>query len=396
MVSQEMYLFGSKRSCIRELYEHGCAQAKLVGADNVFDFSLGNPSVPAPDAVGDAFLECLSALPPIVSHGYTTAAGCLEARAAIASSLNRRFQTNFTPKNLYLTCGAAAALTSCFKALTVSSETEFVAIAPFFPEYRCFSAVAGAKLTVVPADEIGFQIDFTALEKALNPHTQGVVVNSPNNPSGACFSEETVIKLAELLHAKSAEFGHPIYLISDEPYREIYYETTPLPFLTKYYDNTIVCYSYSKSLSLPGERIGYLLVPDETENAERVYAALAGSARSMGYVCAPSIVQQVIARCADVMPDLTVYRRNRDLLYEAFTKLNCRMAKPSGAFYLFLEAPNGDGDAFSELAKKENVLIVPGRDFGCASFVRISYCVDTRVIERALPILEKLVKSCRK
>lgn len=396
MVSQEMYLLGSKRSCIRELYEHGRAQAKLVGSENVFDFSLGNPSIPAPNAVGDAFMECLSALPPILAHGYTTAPGCTEARDAIAKSLNRRFGTNFSRRNLYLTCGAAAALTSCFKALTLSPETEFIAVAPFFPEYRCFAAVAGAALKVVPADEKNFQIDLEALSALLSPNTQGVIVNSPNNPSGACLKESTVIALSDLLRAKAEAFGHPIYLISDEPYREIYYEQEPLPFLTKYYDDTIVCYSYSKSLSLPGERIGYLLVPDEIANFERVYAALAGAARSMGYVCAPSILQQVIARCADVPPDLTVYRRNRALLYEGLTDIGYRCVRPSGAFYLFVEAPNGDGDAFSDLAKAENVLIVPGRDFGCENFVRISYCVDTAVIERALPAFERLYKNCRK
>lgn len=395
MVNSDMYRLGSKRSAIREVFEFGRRRAAAVGKENVYDFSLGNPSVPPPPEVKAAFLDILNDPDPMSIHGYTSAPGNDAARDAIAEGLNKRYNTKYTRRNLYLTCGAAAALTATFKALTLDENTEFVAIAPYFPEYTCFSGTAGAKLVVVPADEEEFQIDFGALAAAVNGRTQAVVINSPNNPSGVVYSENTIARLAALLTEKSAEIGHTVYLISDEPYRELYYEAEPLPFVAEFYPHTIVCYSFSKCLSIPGERIGYLLVPDGMEGFDEVCDAIAGAARSLGYVCAPSILQRVAARCADVRPDLTAYRQNRDLLYAGLTKSGYRCAKPSGAFYMFIEAPNGDAASFCEMAKAKDVLLVNGADFGCPRHVRISYCVDHKTIERALPLFDELIKEIR-
>ncbi len=392
MISQEMLAAGRGRSAIREIFEYGRHRALLLGEENVFDFSLGNPSVPPPPEVTAAFLDLLQNSDPMFLHGYTSAPGSNEAREAIACSLNRRFGTDFSRRNFYLTCGAAAALVSIFRALTISPLTEFIAFAPYFPEYASFATAAGGQLRVVEADREGFQIDFDQLERVLSFHTQGVIVNSPNNPSGVIYSEATLKKLADLLRRKSAEYGHPIYLISDEPYRELTYTDVAIPFITQLYDCSIVSYSYSKSLSLPGDRIGYVLVGDAMPDFDDVCNAISGSARLQGYVCAPSILQRVIARCSqlDLMPDLSSYKRNRDALYNGLTQIGYRCVPPDGAFYLFVQAPNGDGDAFCELAKEEEILIVPGRSFGCPDYVRISYCVSYETIQSALPGFRRL------
>ncbi len=390
MVSERAYQLGAKRSAIRDVFEYGRARAALVGRENVFDLSLGNPSVPPPEEVTEALCELLSE-EPLSLHGYTSAPGGEAARDAIAASLNRRFGTSFTRDNLYLTCGAAAALTSCFSALTIDRDTEFIAIKPYFPEYDCFAATSGARLVSVPADLTAFQIDFCALEAAITPRTQAVVINSPNNPSGAVYSEETLLRLCKLLTEKSQAFGRPVYLISDEPYRELYYGKVAPPFVTRYYDNTLVCYSFSKSLSLPGERIGYVLIPSEAEDHRRLSCAVAGAARSLGYVCAPTLMQRVVGRCADVPPDLTAYRKNRDLLYGALTGMGYRCVEPQGAFYLFVEAPGGNAAAFCERAKALDLLLVPGDSFGCPTHLRASYCVSYDTIERSLPLFQALI-----
>lgn len=392
IVAEDMYKLGSQRSAIRELFEYGKKRAVEVGAENVYDFSLGNPTVPAPDCVNETVRELTHTLDSISLHGYTSAQGDEATRQAIADNLNKTYGTNFNSANFYMTMGAAASLSICFKALTISLEDEFITIAPFFPEYRVFVEANGAKLVVVPPYTSDFQIDFDALEKAISKHTKGVIINSPNNPSGVIYSEETIQKLAALLTKKSKENGTPIFIIADEPYREIAYDGVEVPYVTKYYDNTLVCYSYSKSLSLPGERIGYVLVPDEVTESKTVYAAVAGAGRALGYVCAPSMFQKVIASCVGQTGDIELYKKNRDLLYDGLTKIGYECFKPQGAFYMFVKALEPDADAFCEKAKAEDLLIVSATGFGCPGYARISYCVDYDMIERSFAAFERLYK----
>jgi len=391
MVNEIAYLYGSQRSAIRELFEYGNRMRQTLGADRVFDFSLGNPSVPAPKAVQEAFRNVIDENDPVLLHAYTSAQGSMKTRKRIAEVMTARNGMTIRPENLYLTCGAAASLTACFGALTVDETSEFLAVAPYFPEYKVFAEVLDGKLKVVPADETAFQIDFNALSSLLTPYTQGVIINSPNNPTGVIYSKETLATLSAILTEKSREYGHPIYLISDEPYRELVYSDALPTFLPALYPDTLICYSYSKSFSLPGERIGYVCIPDSVTDADMVYAAVAGAARRFGYVCAPSLLQEVVARCADVLPDLTVYRRNRDLLYTALSDMGYECVHPDGAFYLFVKSPEGGGADFSERAKQKNCLIVPGGGFGAQNYVRIAYCVDTDMIERALPVFGTLI-----
>ena len=389
----QMYELGSRRSAIRELFEYGKQRAAVVGAENVYDFSLGNPTVPAPECVDETIRRLTEELDCIRLHGYTSAQGDVETRTAIADFLNQTHDTHFDANDLYITMGAAASLSIAFHALTTSVEDEFIAIAPFFPEYRVFVEATGASLKVVPADTDAFQIDFDALEQMINVRTKGVIINSPNNPSGAVYSLETIQKLAELLSKKEKEFDHPIFIIADEPYREIVYDGVEVPFVTKYYDNTLACYSYSKSLSLPGERIGYILVPQEAYDSKALYAAVAGAGRALGYVCAPSMMQKVIAQCQGETGDVELYKKNRDLLYEGLTKIGYECFKPQGAFYMFVKALEEDADAFCERAKQEDLLIVSANGFGCPGYVRISYCVDEDMIKRSFGAFERLYLS---
>ena len=393
MLSQQAVQLGTTRSVIRELFEFGKLRAAEVGAENVFDFSIGNPSVPPPQCVTDTAAELLKG-DPIALHGYTSAQGDTVTRGVIADNLNRRYGTAYGPQHLYMTCGAAAGLCCCFHALACPGD-EFIAFAPYFPEYGVFVRGAGGKFVVVPAETEAFQIDFAALEAAINEHTKAIIVNSPNNPCGAVYSAETVGKLADILRAKAAQYGHPIYLISDEPYREIVYGTE-VPWLPDFYENTLVTYSYSKSLSLPGERIGYVLVPPSVEDHESVYAAIAGAGRQLGYVCAPSFFQHLIARCDGQTADLSVYRRNRDLLVSSLRRMGYHCVEPGGTFYLFPRTPQADDVAFSQRAKGYDLLLVPGSGFGCPGHVRISFCVPTERIERALPAFEALMKEYRR
>lgn len=387
-----MYELGSHRSTIREIFEYGNQRAAIVGRENVLDFSLGNPNVPAPDEVRQAILA-EAAGDPVAIHGYTSAPGAPDVRRTLADSLNRRFGTEYTGDSLYLTAGAAAALMCAFRALACEGD-EFVVFAPFFPEYKMFiESGAGAKCVLVPPSIEDFQIDFDAFAQRVSEHTKAVVINSPNNPSGAVYSEQTIRRLAEFLREKENEYGHPIYLISDEPYREIVYDNVTIPFVPNYYDDTIVCYSYSKSLSLPGERIGYVLVPPKAADSADLYAAVCGAGRALGYVCAPSLFQRVAARCADLTSDIAVYRTNRDLLYSGLTEMGYTCVKPEGAFYLFPRTLEADDRAFCERAKKYDLLLVPGSDFGAPGHMRISYCVKTETVEKALPLFKKLAKE---
>ena len=395
IAAEDMYRLGSQRSAIRELFEYGKKRAEVVGVENVYDFSLGNPTVPAPDCVNETIRELTQTLDSISLHGYTSAQGDLATRQAIADYLNQTHGTHFTADDFYMTMGAAASLSLCFRALTTSWEDEFITIAPFFPEYRVFVEAAGAKLVVVPADTKAFQIDFAALTERITPHTKGVIINSPNNPSGAVYSEETIEKLAFLLRKKANEYGTEIFILADEPYREIAYDGVEVPFVTKYYDNTLVCYSYSKSLSLPGERIGYVLVPKEVTESRMVYAAIAGAGRALGYVCAPSMFQKVLVKCMGQTGDVELYKKNRDLLYEGLTKIGYECFKPQGAFYLFVKTLEEDSDAFCERAKEEDLLIVSATGFGCPGYARISYCVDEDMIKRSFAAFERLYKRYR-
>ena len=389
MYNQSAYLLGSNRSCIRELFEYGRTRAAIVGPENVYDYSLGNPSIPAPKAVDQAIRDILADTDSLLVHGYTSAVGDLATRQAIADDLNARYDAGVKPENLFIGCGAAPELVAVFRALAVP-DAEILAIAPYFPEYKPFVEEAGAAFRVVPPDVPGFQIDFEALENHLSANTAAIIINSPNNPSGVVYSSQTLERLAALLERKSAQFGHPIYIVSDEPYRELAYGVE-VPFLPNIYPNTIVCYSYSKSLSLPGERIGYVYVPEKATDSGQLYAAIAGAARAAGHVCAPSLWQKVIARCAKLRPDLESYDRNRRTLYEGLTAMGYEMARPDGAFYLFIKAPGGDANAFSERAKQKDLLLVPGDGFGCPGYFRICYCVSPDMIQRSLPLFRELI-----
>lgn len=391
MLNQTAYSLGANRSCIRDLFEYGRARAAVVGEENVFDYSLGNPSIPSPAAVDEAVRQILQDTPTLQIHGYTSAVGDAATRQAIADDLNRRYDAGCRAENFFLGCGAAPELVAVFTALAVP-EGELLAIAPYFPEYKPFAQAAGLNFRVVPPDVPEFQIKLDAVEAMLTPHTQAVLINTPNNPSGVVYTQKTLEALGALLTQKSREYGHPIYLISDEPYRELAYGVE-VPFVPLIYPNTVVCYSYSKSLSLPGERIGYIYVPDSAADSRALYAAVAGAARSAGHVCAPSLWQKVIARCAGLRPDLRAYDRNRKALYEGLTAMGYEMAKPDGAFYLFIKAPGGDANAFSEKAKERDLLLVPGDGFGCPGYFRICYCVSYDMIQRSLPVFRALINK---
>lgn len=393
MLNQTAYSLGANRSCIRDLFEYGRARAAVVGEENVFDYSLGNPSIPSPAAVDEAVRQILLDTPTLQVHGYTSAVGDAATRQAIADDLNRRYDAGCRGENFFLGCGAAPELVAVFTALAVP-EGELLAIAPYFPEYKPFAQAAGLNFRVVPPDVPEFQIKLDAVEAMLTPHTQAVLINTPNNPSGVVYTQKTLEALGALLTQKSREYGHPIYLISDEPYRELAYGVK-VPFVPLIYPNTVVCYSYSKSLSLPGERIGYIYVPDSAADSRALYDAVAGAARSAGHVCAPSLWQKVIARCAGLRPDLQAYDRNRKALYEGLTAMGYEMAKPDGAFYLFIKAPGGDANAFSEKAKERDLLLVPGDGFGCPGYFRICYCVSYDMIQRSLPVFRALINKSR-
>lgn len=389
MISKTMLELGTQRSAIREIAAWGAQRKQKVDPQQVLDFSLGNPNVPAPDAVTDALLEIIQDQSPVSYNSYTASPGSDATRKAIAENLNRRFGTDYTEKNLYLTAGAAAALCISLSAMVASPSDEVIVFAPYFPEYKVFIESRGAKMVVIPARD-DFSIHPEDLEQAISKNTAAVLINSPNNPSGFVYGEDTIRTLADVLQTKSEEYGQPIRLLSDEPYRELTYGVT-VPFLPNYYKDTIVCYSWSKSLSLPGERIGYVLVPDQVTGSDELLAAVAGSGRALGYVCAPSLFQQVITRCIDVMPDLTVYETNRKLLIEALDAAGYEFARPDGAFYLFIKSPfEGGGQEFHERAKQHDLLVVPGSSFGAPDYVRLSYCTTTESIRQALPILEKL------
>ena len=392
MISEKMKPYVKNNSAIRMMFEEGNRLRAKYGADKVFDFSLGNPSVPAPDSVREAIIELVNTTDPTVLHGYMSNAGFEDVRQTIAESLNRRFDTKFSAKNLIMTVGAASGLNVILKTILNPGE-EVIVFAPYFLEYGAYVRNYDGVLVEISPDTTTFQPNLAEFEQKITPKTRAVIVNTPHNPTGVVYSEETIKKLSAILEAKQKEFGSVIYLISDEPYRELAYDGVEVPYLTKYYNNTVVGYSYSKSLSLPGERIGYVIVPDEVTESKTVYAAIAGAGRALGYVCAPSMFQKVIAACVGNTGDIELYKKNRDLLYDGLTKIGYECFKPQGAFYMFVKALEPDADAFCERAKEQDLLIVSATGFGCPGYARVSYCVDYDMIERSFTAFEKLYKS---
>ncbi len=392
MIDQKMYELGSRRSVIRELFEFGKKRAAEIGAENVFDFSIGNPSVEAPVAVSDTIKEILSWQPTTKIHGYTSAQGDPIARKAIADNLNERYNQKFSADHVYLTCGAAASLTISLRSLIDADDENVVVFAPFFTEYRVFIESMGAQINVVPALLPSFGLNIEAFKKQVNEKTVAVIINSPNNPTGVIYPEDQLKALAEVLEEKSKEYGHTIYIISDEPYREIAYEKQT-PFITNFYKDSIICYSYSKSLSLPGERIGYIIVPNEATDSDKLYAAICGAGRSLGFICAPAMWQHLIAKCCGLTSDLSIYAQNRDLLFNGLTELGFECVHPDGAFYLFVKCMEEDANKFCERAKQYNLLLVPSDDFGCPGYVRVAYCVSADMIKRSMPAFAELAKS---
>ena len=394
MINQKSVRLGSVRSVIRELFEYGKKRKAQIGEDNVFDFSLGNPSVPAPAAVREELINILSSCDPVEVHGYTSAQGDYACRAAVAEHINKNFSLSLSPDNIYMTCGAAASLCITLNAL-LNAGDEVITIAPFFPEYRVFTEHAGGVLVPVPGEDGTFQPDIAAIRAAITPKTKALLINSPNNPSGVVYTKKSIEQLCKVLQ-ECKERGQTIYLISDEPYRELVFGGVEVPYIMNYYAQSIVCYSYSKSLSLPGERIGYIAVCPDMDNAAEVYAAVCGAGRALGYVCAPALFQKLISRVADVLPDVSVYERNRDTLVAALTSYGYKVVRPDGAFYLFVRSPEPDSDAFAERAKKYELLLVSAKSFGVEGYVRVSYCVSPDMIARSLPAFAALADSYKR
>ena len=393
MFDQDALQCGKEQNPIRLISEYAAKRAQEIGAENVFNFSIGNPNVPAPDIVRETLLETLQTVPAAQLHSYTPAPGLPWVRYAVADDLNRRYGTDYTAGDLYLTAGASAALAIVMKAVLLPGD-EFILFTPYYPEYKVYGEAFGGKMVTAGLRCGDFQIDLAALECAITEKTKLVVVNSPNNPAGTVFSQETVTALSALLREKQAAFGHPIYILADEPYRELVFDPDlVLPFLPNDYDNTIYTYSYSKCLSLPGERIGYILVPPKTEAHDDLYAAVCGAGRILGYVNESTLFQYMLPKVLDKTSDLSIYKANRDLLLSELTKYGYEMAKPDGAFYLFLKSPEPDDWAFCERAKQFEVMLVPGDCFGYPGYARLSYCVDTDTVRRALPAMEALMKT---
>lgn len=389
-----MFGLGNKRSIIREIFEYSKMRGAEIGSDKVYDFSLGNPSVPAPVEVNETIAQLMATESSVLLHGYTSAQGDATVRKVISDRIHKKFGVDMSPNLIYMTCGAAASLSICLKAIIEeNSNDECIVFAPFFTEYRVFIENTGGHVVVSQPMPKTFQVDIGDFESRITPNTKAVIVNSPNNPSGVVYSEDTVLALCEVLKRKSEEYGHSIYLIADEPYRELVYAGVDVPYLMNYYDNTFVCYSYSKSLSLPGERIGYIAVSPSMKEANNLYLAVCGAGRSLGYVCAPSLFQQVIARCIDAKVNVDIYKENRDLLYDNLTAYGYECVKPDGAFYLFVKALEEDAYAFFEKAKKHEILVVPCDDFGVNGYVRIAYCTDRARVEGALPAFQALARE---
>ena len=393
-MNEKMKALGNSPSKIREIFEYSRGRKSEIGEENVFDFSLGNPSIPAPDSVNNSIKSLIDNGDSVALHGYTSAQGDFSVRKALADSIKDRFSVDASPDDIYMTCGAAASLTITLKAIC-QPDDEVIVLSPFFPEYRVFIENAGAKINIVNTLPPDFTVDFSALQNAISEKTVAVLINFPNNPTGAVLSAEDAQNFGDVLREKSAEYSHPIYLISDEPYRELCYEGKA-PFMPKYYENTIVDYSFSKSLSLPGERIGYIFVPSFVKDARDIYAAVCGAGRSMGYVCAPSLMQHALKNCFYDTADISSYNQNRVLFFNALSKMGYTVTKPGGAFYLFVKSPSGDSNEFCERAKRYEILMVPSDSFGIKGYARIAYCVKKETIEKSLPAFKALMEEYKK
>lgn len=389
MINKKSTELGNSPSVIRELFEYGKSRKAEIGDKNVYDFSLGNPNVAPPQIVTDALINLLQNSNPTVLHGYTSAVGDKNVRECISNHLNLTYNAKTEANLIYLTAGAAASLTSTLHAL-LNSGDEVIVFAPFFPEYKVFIEKAGGTVKIVNPVEPTFLPDFVQFENAITSKTKAVIINSPNNPTGVVYSENTIKTICEILNKKQKELNKNIYLISDEPYRELIYSNINYPFITNFYNNSIVCYSFSKSLSLPGERIGYILVNSACQNAKEVYSAVCGAARSLGYVCAPALFQYLLPYCIGKTADINIYKNNRDILYSALKDYGYEVVKPDGAFYLFVKALEKDANKLSQTAKKFELLLVPSNSFGYEGYVRISYCVSTEQIKNSLPAFKKL------
>ncbi len=392
MIAKKMEGLVNNNSAIRAMFEEGKRLASIYGADNVYDFSLGNPNVPAPEALNQAIIDIINTVETTKIHGYMSNAGFEEVRKAVADSLNKRFDTNFTEANIIMTVGAAGGLNSILKAL-INPGDEVLTFAPYFLEYRSYVGNYDGVLVEVEPDTATFQPNVEAFEKKITEKTKAVIINNPNNPTGVVYSEDTIKKIAAVMEAKQKEYGHDIYLISDEPYRELAYDGVFVPYLTKYYTNTIVGYSFSKSLSLPGDRIGYLVIPSEMEDYKNIFAAASIATRVLGFVNAPSLMQLAVARCLEEKTDIEAYNRNRELLYGSLKEYGFECIKPEGAFYLFVKTPMADEKVFIEAAKKYNILVVPGSSFACPGYVRLAYCVSYDTIKNSLPAFKKLAEE---
>ena len=393
MVSEKMLALGESRSVIRDISEFADARRQEIGAENVFDFSIGNPSVPAPERVGETLRRLLDSVDSITLHSYTPAPGLMKARMAAARQESLRAGFDIPAGSIYLTCGAAASLAISLRALVCPGD-KIALLAPYFPEYKVFVENAGAEAVVVPPADLSMQPDLAVFKKVVASGIKAVIVNSPNNPSGAVLSAETLEAMADILRAETDKKGESIYMIADEPYRELVYDGAEVPFVPSIYPDTIVCYSYSKSLSLPGERLGYIMVPPCVSDSGKVFAAVCGAGRSLGYLCAPALSQYMLAECADERPDIAAYAANRALLYGALTEMGFECVKPDGAFYLFVKAPNGvSGTEFYEAGKRFELLMVPSDSFGVEGYVRVAYCVSEDTIRRSLPAFKKLAEQ---
>ncbi len=395
MINQKMLDLGTKRSAIRELFEYGRKRKAEIGADKVFDFSIGNPSVAAPTCLTEALQSLISQTDPVALHGYTSAQGDASVRKAVARAEEERSGCPVDPDLIYMTCGAAASLTATLHALCNPGD-EVIVLAPYFPEYRVFVEKTGAVLKEVPCLPDTFQIDFKALSDAITPRTKAVILNSPNNPTGAVIPAADLEKLGRLLGEKEGDSDSELFLICDEPYRALTYDGVEVPYVPAFYHRTVVCYSYSKALSLPGERIGYILVPPTMPDGKVIYAAICGAGRALGFVCAPSLMQYAVAKCGNATADLSVYRKNRRILSDALSEMGYSITPPDGAFYLFVKALEDDAVAFCEKAKEFELLLVPSDSFGVKGYVRISYCVSTQQIQNSLPAFRALYDSYRK